>query len=330
MSTPARHPAPRPFFVGLLCALALLAGGLRPAQATLPAAVIEAPGLWLGLARAVPALVEGLAAGPCRAVGYAAFGRLENGVRAQSTPGLFVRSPDAWGTPETVSALRRVATEVESLYPGRGELVVTDISTRFGGHLRPHRTHQNGRDVDVLLYRDRPGEGARGPGDLDAERTYTLLALLRSAGTIDTVLMDRRLQYRVMAYARDALHRPADELAALFQVARGAEPKGALCQHAPGHRTHLHLRFKSPLAEAAARAYDAERGFERVVHTVLRGQTLTTIAELYGASPVSIAVENRLGPRTRLRGGQRLFVLRPLPQGNVRVGPRVPSDAQGG
>lgn len=62
------------------------------------------------------------------------------------------RSREAWGTPETVDGLRSVAQGIATLYPGRGDLIVTDISRMAGGHLNPHRTHQNGRDVDVLLY----------------------------------------------------------------------------------------------------------------------------------------------------------------------------------
>jgi hypothetical protein len=47
------------------------------------------------------------------------------------------------------------------------------------------------------------------------------------------------------------------------------------------------------------------------------------------ATPESIAVENRLGPRTQLRRGQQLFVLKPLPQAQVNAG-HPPEDAQGG
>ncbi len=312
--------------------LGLLAGLAGRAEARMPAAVIEAPTLFLGLARTLPGLVDALASGPCRAVGWAAFGRLENGVLARSTPGLFVRSPDSWGTPETVAGLRRVATEVESLFPGRGDLVVTDISRREGGHLRPHKTHQNGRDVDVLLYRDGPGEGARGARDLDVERTWALVMLLRSAGDVDTILMDRGVQARVLNYARGVLHRPQAELDEIFQIVHGGTRKGAdaLCKHAPGHRTHLHLRFKSPRAEADAVAYDRARGVERLMYVALRGDTLQTVASRFSTTPQDITLENRLGPRTRLSRGERLFVLRPLPQGVVRQGGHPPTDAQGG
>lgn len=311
-------------FVLLLCALP------RAGQATLPVAVAEAPALWLGAVRALPLILASLSPGPCRAVGWPAFGRLENGVLAQSTTGLYVRSREAWGTAETVDGLRAVAQEIATLYPGRGDLIVTDISRMDGGHLKPHRTHQNGRDVDVLLYANGDLPRARDLKDLDVERTWAFLMALRRDGMADLVLADMGIQQKLYTYAKKSLELPQTELEALFQYPRGRTIKGTFLQHAKGHRTHMHIRFASPVAVAASALEDARRGVERVAHIVVgRKETLATVAAQYGATPESIVSENRLGPRTRLQRGQRLFVLKPLPQAQVNAG-HPPEDAQGG
>lgn len=313
-----------------LCLVLLLCALPRTGQATLPVAVAEAPALWLGAVRALPLILSSLSPGPCRAVGWPAFGRLDNGVFAQSTTGLYVRSRQAWGTPETVNGLRRIAQEIATLYPGRGDLIVTDISRRDGGHLKPHRTHQNGRDVDVLLYANGDLPRARDLKDLDVERTWAMLMALRRDGVADLVLADMGIQQKLYAYAKTSLELPQAELEALFQYPRGRKVKDTFLRHAKGHRTHMHIRFASPQAVAASALEDARLGVTRVAHIVIgRKETLATVAAQYGTTPESIVAENRLGPRTQLRRGQRLFVLKPVPQSQVNAG-HPPEDAQGG
>jgi hypothetical protein len=322
---PLRHGLARgrAALVGACIALGLMLT-LAPARAsaTVPVAVVEVPAVWMGLVRFLPLLDLGLGEpAPCRAVGWPSFGRLENAVLARSTPGLFVRSREAWGTPEVVARLRRVAQEVEALYPGRGDLIVTDISRRKGGHLRPHRTHQNGQDVDLLLYRNRPGPSARAFDEIDVERLWALLSALRTPGTAELVLVDRGVQARLYAYARDVVGVSEAELAALFEYPRtGRRARGEakpFVRHARGHRTHLHVRFHSPEAIAAAIGHDARRGFERIVHVAERGETLASIATRFETTAELIAAENGLSPKARLRRGARLFVLRPLSPARV-------------
>jgi hypothetical protein len=330
---PGRRLArPAAALLGIALALGVVLASGR-AAATVPAGLVEIPSAFLGLLRLLPGLdlAFGLAA-PCRAVGWPSFGRLENGVLAKSTPGLFVRSRDSWGTPEVVRALRRVAQEVETLYPGRGDLIVTDISRRRGGHLRPHRTHQNGQDVDLLLYRNKPGPSARSFDEIDVERLWALLTALRAPGTAELVLVDRGVQARLYAYARDVAGVPAAELDALFEYPRqGKRARGEakpFVRHARGHRTHLHVRFHSPEAIAASIGEDARRGYERVVHVAARGETLASVAAQYGTPVELLATENGLSLKARLRRGARLFVLRPLDP--ARVSRDTASENRGG
>lgn len=74
-------------------------------------------------------------------------------------PSLWRERRANWGTEELVGAIRRAARRVTREYPG-GTLGVADLSRRGGGDALLHRSHENGRDVDLIFYavdaRDRP------------------------------------------------------------------------------------------------------------------------------------------------------------------------------
>src|SRR5262245_55992656 len=56
-----------------------------------------------------------------------------------------------WGSPRLVSMIQRAAREVAEARPGE-PLIVGDLSARFGGETRGHRSHRTGRDADLLFY----------------------------------------------------------------------------------------------------------------------------------------------------------------------------------
>jgi LysM repeat protein len=107
-----------------------------------------------------------------------------------------------------------------------------------------------------------------------------------------------------------------------------------LIRHAPGHATHLHVRFYSPRAqESGRRLYSslARKGLLRpavsfVRHRVRRGQTLIRLARRYRTTPKAIRRAN--GLRSNLIRVGRVYkiprrggVPRP-PAGPIVVPPR--------
>ena len=56
-----------------------------------------------------------------------------------------------WGRPRLVSALTRIAGEIDAELPG-GVLVIGDLGARSGGQIPGHASHRSGRDVDLLFY----------------------------------------------------------------------------------------------------------------------------------------------------------------------------------
>ena len=56
-----------------------------------------------------------------------------------------------YGTRELVSLVQRASGQVATLYPG-SQLSVADMSKEQGGPIASHRSHQSGRDVDLIYY----------------------------------------------------------------------------------------------------------------------------------------------------------------------------------
>jgi penicillin-insensitive murein endopeptidase len=169
--------------------------------------------------------------------------RLEDGAEWQ------VLYPDnAWATAETVASLKH-ALEVayERLPAGTPKAYVGDLSSRWGGPLPPHRSHQSGRDVDIGYFRVDPenwfaNASAR---TLDAARTWVLVRTLVTQTDVEVIFIDRSLQRTLVAHAR-AMGEDAAWLDGLFQVEHAER---ALIRHEPEHLNHLHVRFYNPIAQ---------------------------------------------------------------------------------
>jgi hypothetical protein len=57
----------------------------------------------------------------------------------------------SYGLPETIRALQEIAAAWHAAHPQGPRILVHDISRRGGGKLNPHKSHQVGLDVDILL-----------------------------------------------------------------------------------------------------------------------------------------------------------------------------------
>jgi penicillin-insensitive murein endopeptidase len=84
-------------------------------------------------------------------------GRLENGVRLAKQgdgyliPPLWQARGNNFGTDELVSAIVRTARRLSGEFPGT-TLYVADLSPERGGRTQWHRSHQSGRDVDLIFF----------------------------------------------------------------------------------------------------------------------------------------------------------------------------------
>ncbi len=208
--------------------------------------------------------VEGSDA-PSRSVGYPWRGRLQGGLRLRPSSTIHLMEVDVprgnfWGTRDLVHLLQRVAEQVESVAPG-ARLNVGELSKQGGGNLVGHRSHENGRDVDVgffltdeagIPYEPRrfPRVSRRGTGRdgetvvrFDDHRNWLLLAALVSdeSALVQHAFVHRSIRARLLAEGRR--QGAGEEL--LAKVERVVVPPGV--RHP--HRNHFHVRIYCPAAD---------------------------------------------------------------------------------
>ncbi len=216
---------------------------------------------------------------PCLSVGAASHGRLINGVRMESSPGIRVRSTGYnYATPETIAALRYSVAKVREKFPNTSDMLVADISRKGGGRLKRHRSHQAGRDADISYYL----KGVMHPAhlmeansrNLDIPRTWALLEALMEGNRTEFMFIDYSLQRPLYNYVKYKRKAPASYLQTVFQYPRGPRARYGIIRHARGHKNHIHVRFYSPIAVASAKRY---RFKDPVLARVQRkGQTVPT------------------------------------------------------
>lgn len=243
-------------------------------------------------------------------VGVAEAGRLVNGVQMPAGEAWTVVAPEAaWGARETVDSLALVARAVKAQFPNASPLRINHIGKREGGYLRPHFSHQSGRDVDLGFYY-REGINPAAPkmkreDAMDLGPSWALVKALATQVDVQVVLLDRRVQRKLFDYA---LARGEDRvwLDGLF----GGHPD-SLFQHARRHRDHFHVRFFAARSQELGRRVIpllARRQEENVIiHRVQRGDSLLRLALRYGSSVKLIQKANGLSG-TGLRVGRTLNV----------------------
>ncbi len=263
---------------------------------------------------------------PAAAFGRAGKGKLLFGVRMEPTPGIHLRNPnEAWTVPEVVQGLRDAHAAVQKAHPGGPDMVVGDISRRHGGRFRPHRSHQNGLDVDLRYYLlgEQPADykyrHVTGK-NFDTARVWTLVAHLYTEGKAERILIDYRHQRRLYRYARDKLNLSPEQLEPILSYPKARSRKDALVRHARGHHNHIHIRFDAPLARLIGSLYTpeavtaAQRAVDLAIlgqydYVVRRGDTLSGIAAANEVTVADLRAWNGLGNRSRLRPGKVLKVL---------------------
>jgi murein endopeptidase len=184
------------------------------------------------------------------AVGAPHRGVLLNAVQMPEGDGYdLVDAARSWGTLETIVTLSLVLERLHREDPDAPVLQVGQLSSQRGGWLKRHKSHQTGRDVDLgLYYLDGVHWYAKATAsNLDVPRTFKLVSTLVDTELVEYVFADRSIIQMLREHAQ-SLGTSAEQLERLF-FDRAAAPDGAL-RHAWGHSTHLHVRFKSPRAEA--------------------------------------------------------------------------------
>jgi LysM repeat protein len=193
------------------------------------------------------------------------------------------------------------------------EARLDQISGVRGGRISPHKSHRTGRDADVYFFRTPGAKWSRAAteADIDLAPTWALLRCFVTDTDVDMILIDRRVQGWLEAYAL-ANGESKAWVQSVFHDQK--EPRQmAVVRHEPGHVAHMHVRFSSPKARrAGVAAYDRLVAAGLVIptvqslsHQVKKGETLSGIARTFGVPVEKIKSLNGLGSNL-IRVGQVL------------------------
>ena len=193
-----------------------------------------------------------------RSIGFPWNGRLENGVPfPRMFSGYILRSKEhTYTTPELIGALLDAIQGVRRDFPDTCDLYIGDFSKPRGGPWYPkHRSHQNGRDVDLGMY----AKGNRqlhsfipmNRTNLDVSKTWCLIKNLLATGMVEKIFVDKSIQKLLYKYALSQGY-DRQYLDRLFYNVRHRYSH-AIIRHVRGHRDHMHVRFHAPWSELAGR-----------------------------------------------------------------------------
>ncbi|MFZ2446786.1 MAG: penicillin-insensitive murein endopeptidase [Syntrophobacteraceae bacterium] len=237
-------------------------------------------------------------------------GRLENGVQFPNQfPGYHLRDGNrSYTTPEVVGALLDAIEAVRVQFPDTCDLFIGDFSMGEGGSANHHRSHQNGRDVDIGMYAkgNRPLDtfAQMGEDNLDAAKTWCLIENIIRSQRVQYIFLDRRIQKVLYDYA---VTRGYDQpyLDRVFGNVRGS-----LIQHVRNHSDHIHIRFFTPWSTLAAHIGEGEAEKRMVVDMAQQSYLptkvnyyvngsehgLDAIAQSFGVTRRDLCRWNRLSP----------------------------------
>lgn len=151
----------------------------------------------------------------------------------------------AYGTYYITSHLKDMFDAYALRFPEAEPVVIGDLSYRTGRRIKPHLSHQSGRDVDITYPRhDKPRDYLKfhyiKRANLDAHRTLWLVQKMAASGYVEKIFMDYWVQRKVYQEAQQQ-GAPQEWLDAVFQYPRWGGD--ALIERAKGHDDHMHVRY---------------------------------------------------------------------------------------
>ncbi len=191
-------------------------------------------------------------------IGAPFAGRLMNGVQLPPGPGYTVREPvNSWGTQETIENILKAIACFRKLHPNAPKVVVADISRRYGGRLKRHKSHQSGRDVDIGIFgtvnNSETNLVDHRPREVNIPLTWDLINCFIKTGKVKLIFLDYWIQKRIYNYLKQHPEKmpPNMTFKDLIEYPRGKHSHVGLIRYEPGHRSHFHVRFVCPKHDGA-------------------------------------------------------------------------------
>src|SRR5690606_6118607 len=140
------------------------------------------------------------------AIGSPHHGKLANGVRLPESKLYTIRDPDkAYGTSHAVKTIHTAIATFRRDTGYTGKIVIADLSKQGGGRMRPHKSHQVGRDADIRLPR-KPGASQKdgSASTVDWDMSWQLVKSFIDTGEVEYIFLDYARQKYLLKAARDA------------------------------------------------------------------------------------------------------------------------------
>ncbi len=184
-------------------------------------------------------------------------GRLMGGVQLPESDDYTIRNPErSYGTSHAVLQIQRALADFRLRSGYRGEILIADMSRKGGGRLRPHRSHQTGRDADIRLPKLSGIPRGKSPtmDEIDWRAAWHLIAAFVDTGEVEYIFLDYRRQRRLYKAAR-ALGVSTERLRAVMQYPDGPHARHGIVRHAKGHTIHIHVRIKCAPDDVTCKTY---------------------------------------------------------------------------
>ncbi|MDX9722984.1 MAG: penicillin-insensitive murein endopeptidase [Myxococcota bacterium] len=190
-------------------------------------------------------------------VGSANKGKLKGGEQLPDGKGYKVRNRShSWGTNLTVSTIMTVMAKYAAKYPKGARFVIGDLSFENGGKMKPHLSHQSGRDVDISFAakgnEQLDGFVKMSKKNFDAEKNWYVIKSFVDTGDVQYIFVNYELQELLYEYATEQ-GVSESYLEKVLQYPNGKRSHEAIVRHSKGHDDHMHVRFVCPKGDKSCK-----------------------------------------------------------------------------
>jgi murein endopeptidase len=189
-------------------------------------------------------------------VGKPNKGKIVNSIPLPENKKLYtIRKPDeAYGSSHTIHNLQLAVAQWRQATGFTGALLIGDISKKGGGRLKPHSSHQSGRDVDIRLPLERPDGSADNVNDVDWDATWALILALVATGEVEYIFLTTDRQKHLLKAAKRA-GASKDMIDRMLQYPETSGNKNGIVRNQKGHTAHIHVRFTCAANETQCESY---------------------------------------------------------------------------
>jgi murein endopeptidase len=168
-------------------------------------------------------------------VGKPHRGRLRHGVPLPESEHYIVRiAYQSFGTSLAVRDIQRALAGFRMETGFESKITIGALSRKVGRRLRPHRSHQSGRDVDVRLPQLPFVEGYKLEShEIDWYATFALIDAFVRTGDVAVIFLERKFFRRLRRVGRK-LGASDERIEHVLSHVR----------HEKGHTGHIHVRFR--------------------------------------------------------------------------------------